>query len=152
METEPPVIDSTYSSWGDSIQEPLSARLNSRTRKRARDNRPDEEKIHENTFQKLFSAQRQPQIDIMPSYTTCQPPTLPAAPVQKSTLHSFWSLPSAPPPQRVFSATHSPGFENSDFRCDDCDRELYQSERLLGIDIASIHDEYERRKEVSELC
>ncbi|QDS68747.1 hypothetical protein FKW77_004720 [Venturia effusa] len=140
MEIEPPIPNSTFSSWADAHREPLSARLNSRTRKRARDNRPDEESIHENTFQKLFSAQRQTQIDVISPYTTCQPPTLPAAPIQKSTLHSFWKLPHDPPPQSIFSATHPPGFENSDFRCDDCDRELYQSERFQGADIAAIHE------------
>lgn len=46
MEIEPPIANSTFLSWGEAYREPLSARLNSRTRKRARDNRPDEEMIH----------------------------------------------------------------------------------------------------------
>ena len=46
MDIEAPIANSTFSSWGETRRESLSSRLNSRTRKRFRDNRPDEEMIH----------------------------------------------------------------------------------------------------------
>ncbi|KAL1796784.1 hypothetical protein ACET3X_005324 [Alternaria dauci] len=77
-----------------------------RTRKRVRDNRPDERVIHENTLNMLFAAQRNhPDASPIPSDPLPihpQPNTIPLKP-QKSTLHSFWKELPAPPVQPIFS-------------------------------------------------
>ncbi|KAF3045685.1 hypothetical protein E8E12_011215 [Didymella heteroderae] len=107
-----------------------------RTRKRVRDNRPDERAIHENTMHKLFLAQRQPHIFPVPS---AQPHTQPALTVtkpQKSTLHSFWNI-SAPPVQtQIFSyhTTQSPTGTQGP-RCEDCDARLDMEEGGMDVDM-----------------
>lgn len=50
-----------YSSPATAFSDGIPNYFNSRTRKRFRDSRPDEETIHQNTLSKLFSAQRQHQ-------------------------------------------------------------------------------------------
>ncbi|KAF2456831.1 hypothetical protein BDY21DRAFT_372285 [Lineolata rhizophorae] len=120
--------------------------LGSRTRKRFRDNRPDERVIHENTLNKLFAAQRQqhhrnhhapPQVSPPPPsshknhHQTSSPPDPTPAPVQRSTLHAFWSIPCAPSrlsryaPQHQFPVGEAPV-------CEDCDAQLSSDD---GMDI-----------------
>ncbi|KAI5237168.1 hypothetical protein E4T43_08130 [Aureobasidium subglaciale] len=71
--------------------------LNSRTRKRYRDGRPEEAEIHASTVEKLFSAQKEhPHASPLPSQQSpLQPdPRFPNTDApQRSTLHSFWQLP-----------------------------------------------------------
>ncbi|OAG10708.1 uncharacterized protein CC84DRAFT_1139438 [Paraphaeosphaeria sporulosa] len=106
-----------------------------RTRKRVRDNRPDEHIIHaETTINKLFSAQRnQPHAEPILS------DTLPAqqAPViqksQKSTLHAFWKIP-APPVQLPF-AQMQPQREAEAPRCEDCDTLLEKDAIDMDVDM-----------------
>lgn len=127
-----------------------------RTRKRVRDNRPDEHAIHgtetplrqltqqppdnhpENTMHKLFLAQRQ-NAHASPIHSEPQPPTQPAITVskpQKSTLHSFWNI-SAPPVQApVFSYQATQHQHNAQGpRCDDCDSQLKAEEGDMDMDI-----------------
>lgn len=126
-----------------------------RTRKRFRDNRPDENAIHratsispysafhvltapENTLQKLFSAQRNhPDASPVPSDAPhVQQPMLAISKPQKSTLHSFWKQLPAPPVQPIFSlqpqlqspAAHLP-------RCDDCDTPLQSVNDSMDVDM-----------------
>ncbi|KAJ4406265.1 hypothetical protein N0V91_004719 [Didymella pomorum] len=101
-----------------------------RTRKRVRDNRPDERVIQENTVQKLFLAQRQPHTPI-PSIHEAPPLTVTKP--QKSTLHSFWTITVTPVQSPIFSyhTTASQSIESGP-RCEDCDAQLDTEE---GMDI-----------------
>ncbi|KAF3004205.1 hypothetical protein E8E13_006806 [Curvularia kusanoi] len=109
-----------------------------RTRKRVRDNRPDERAVHENTVHKLFLAQRQhPHASPVPSDP--QPSAQPAIAVskpQKSTLHSFWNIAAPPVQAPVFSyqATHAPNGAHT-LRCDDCDAQLEAEDEGMDIDV-----------------
>ncbi|OCL13723.1 hypothetical protein AOQ84DRAFT_282545 [Glonium stellatum] len=103
--------------------------LNSRTRKRFRDNRPDENIIHETTMDKLFSAQRQfPHAT--PVLSQPQPSVRSSTPTQKSTLHSFWSLPRSRP-QPIFTHVNSSSISNTQLpRCEDCDNVLHGDDEM----------------------
>ncbi|KAH3910988.1 hypothetical protein HBH56_139060 [Parastagonospora nodorum] len=107
-----------------------------RTRKRFRDNRPDERSIHEITLQKLFSAQRNhPDASPVPSepLPTQQPTLALSKPVQKSTLHSFWKQLPAPPVQPIFSQLHQ--VEPQLPSCDDCDSPLQSANGSMNVDM-----------------
>ncbi|KAH7078676.1 hypothetical protein BKA63DRAFT_541454 [Paraphoma chrysanthemicola] len=110
-----------------------------RTRKRFRDNRPDERAIHENTLQKLFAAQRNhPVPSPVPSDPTpSQQPAVTFAKPQKSTLHSFWKQLPAPPVQApIFSM--QPPVQPIDTRlpcCEDCDSPLQSVNDSMDIDM-----------------
>ncbi|KAH7402878.1 hypothetical protein BKA66DRAFT_507732 [Pyrenochaeta sp. MPI-SDFR-AT-0127] len=109
-----------------------------RTRKRFRDNRPDERAIHENTLNKLFAAQRnQPQASPIPSDPVpFQEPALVTSKPQKSTLHSFWKQLPAPPVQPIFVSTpvHHQEASNAP-RCEDCDTPLQSGTDSMDVDI-----------------
>ncbi|KAF2440314.1 hypothetical protein P171DRAFT_394657 [Karstenula rhodostoma CBS 690.94] len=105
-----------------------------RTRKRFRDNRPDEHIIHETTINKLFSAQRtQPHAEPILS------DTLPAQqePVvqkpQKSTLHAFWNIPA--PLVQPPIAQMQPPREADAPRCEDCDTLLEKDANDMDVDM-----------------
>ncbi|OAK94507.1 hypothetical protein IQ06DRAFT_286598 [Phaeosphaeriaceae sp. SRC1lsM3a] len=107
-----------------------------RTRKRVRDNRPDEDSIHQITLQKLFSAQRtHPTAAPVPSETTSmQLPISVVSKPQKSTLHSFWKQLPAPPVQPIF--TQPPQQLDAQLpRCDDCDSSLQGSDNSMDVDM-----------------
>ncbi|THZ56248.1 hypothetical protein D6C85_10629 [Aureobasidium pullulans] len=95
--------------------------LNSRTRKRYRDGRPEEAEIHASTVEKLFSAQKaHPHASPMLSQSDLQPQFQPQDTPQRSTLHSFWHLPQASQlPQHGMPAT-----QQDAMTCDGCDRIL----------------------------
>ncbi|KAH9863086.1 hypothetical protein IAQ61_009361 [Plenodomus lingam] len=113
-----------------------------RTRKRFRDNRPDERSIHENTLNKLFTAQQStPVLSTIP--TVSVPPSQPSRPLheqqqpQKSTLHAFWKQLPAPPvrplifpiqPRQSQSPSHLP-------QCDDCDASLVDDMDGMHVDM-----------------
>src|SRR2546423_956315 len=59
-----------HSSPANKLSDAVPIYFNSRTRKRFRDSRPDEETIHQNTLSKLFSAQRQHQNSSEPAPAT----------------------------------------------------------------------------------
>ncbi|KAI8161993.1 hypothetical protein KHU50_008011 [Colletotrichum sp. SAR 10_65] len=93
--------------------------LDSRTRKRFRDNRPSQEEVHQRTLQMLYSAQQQDQS--METELSSSPAPAPAVArnTQKS-LHSFWNIKSAQPP---VSRTASPPLHQralSPTSCEDC--------------------------------
>ncbi|THY74198.1 hypothetical protein D6C95_10102 [Aureobasidium pullulans] len=95
--------------------------LNSRTRKRYRDGRPEEAEIHASTVEKLFSAQKaHPHASPMLSQSHLQPQFQPQDTPQRSTLHSFWHLPQPSQlPQHGIPAT-----QQDAMTCDGCDRVL----------------------------
>ncbi|KAF2653548.1 hypothetical protein K491DRAFT_717942 [Lophiostoma macrostomum CBS 122681] len=114
-----------------------------RTRKRFRDNRPDESVVHENTLHKLYEAQRNPPATFQaaapstaiflahPTYGCgCHVPSAPK-PKQKSTLHSFWNLPA--PPVQPAPAQNQP--LQMIPRCSDCDRQLISQTEAMNDDL-----------------
>jgi hypothetical protein len=151
-------------SWGARKPGLSFSGMGSRTRKRFRDNRPDERVIHgmlllpsevcsiesnsltssiENTIHKLFSAQRNhPDASPIPSsflpapqQTTHAPST--QLPPQKSTLHSFWNI-RAPPVQSPIFQLHqqvAPTSWNAP-RCEECDAPLQaEADDALAVDM-----------------
>lgn len=136
-----------------------SPHLNSRTRKRYRDNRPNEEQVHgmclryaindrrlicrtaASTMNKLLNAQRE-HPDAAPILSQPTPVRQQHA-LQKSTLHSFWQLPKhstaiTPHVERMHvlpSQSHP-----SALVCDDCDRAL-TSPDAMDIDDAMSEEE-----------
>ncbi|ORX98425.1 hypothetical protein BCR34DRAFT_548059 [Clohesyomyces aquaticus] len=120
-----------------------SSDANGRTRKRFRDNRPDERVIHETTIKKLFSAQRNhPHAEpiLSDSHTHASTPaSVPAPAVQKSTLHAFWKLPA--PAVRPVAPTiqiqhHQVAPQTWDApRCDDCDTTLHNDTDGMDVDM-----------------
>jgi hypothetical protein len=144
MQSKP--VDAFYqkTDW-QSARSPSEDHLNSRTRKRYRDNRPDENAIYgvscwlgavinmasladacrcaATTISKLYEAQRQqPQALPAPSQPThfVQAPTQP----QRNTLHSFWRI-NHPPvrPSTAIEINLSP-------RCQDCDSSLQHEDEM----------------------
>ncbi|KAF2691710.1 hypothetical protein K458DRAFT_381552 [Lentithecium fluviatile CBS 122367] len=106
-----------------------------RTRKRVRDNRPEERVIHENTISKLFSAQRKhPHAEpIMSDALPSQSTTIVQRLTQKSTLHTFWKLPAPPvqPPAFPIPQQHM----SNTPRCEDCDATLQQDVNAIDVDM-----------------
>lgn len=150
-----------------------SPHLNSRTRKRYRDNRPNEEQVHgmclphamhdqglireivASTMNKLFDAQRE-HPDAAPILSQSLPVRQQHA-LQKSTLHSFWQLPK-------HSSVMTPHIEpmhvlpsqsnTSGLVCDDCDRALISPD-AMDIDEAMFEEETACRacgKHVCDTC
>ena len=81
---------------------PMASNVNLRTRKRVRDNRPNEDAIHQNTLAKLFSAQRQPESIAVAGGSLGVPPSAVASisqsvpsPAQRN-LHSFFAISHQP--------------------------------------------------------
>ncbi|KAI9715238.1 MAG: hypothetical protein M1812_006048 [Candelaria pacifica] len=107
--------------WGNYGTEHTPHHLNIRTRKRFRDNRPNETIIYQHTLQKLYSASRNPlpQPSNPPSFPN--PPQKPTPP--QSSLHAFWSLPHRIPtftsPAPLLSTSSS--LVDSQPTCEDCD-------------------------------
>ncbi|KAK0323022.1 hypothetical protein LTR82_005952 [Friedmanniomyces endolithicus] len=68
---------------------PSAQHLNSRTRKRHRDDRPDEQQVHASTINRLYDAQRK-HLDAEPVLSSQSvPPAAAHEKPQKSTLHAF---------------------------------------------------------------
>ena len=155
----------------------LSTRLDSRTKKRHRDNRPDEQSIYgascwigaviqmstladvcrcaASTISRLYEAQRlHPRAEPLPP---SQPQATTIEPAQKSTLHSFWNISSSPqPPATVPMAVDpSPNFvSNLDTRCEDCDGSLKQ-EDAMDLDDGTVEQEtacHSCRRHVCDRC
>ncbi|KAF1824495.1 uncharacterized protein K489DRAFT_316840 [Dissoconium aciculare CBS 342.82] len=107
-----------------------SCHLNSRTRKRYRDNRPDEQAIFATTISKLYDAQRRlPDATSIPSPQVQMTPE-PSQPTQRSTLHSFWKVntPMCAPPSILGEPLGVPGTS-----CEDCDVPL-RDEGAMDLD------------------
>ncbi|KAF3034098.1 hypothetical protein E8E11_002778 [Didymella keratinophila] len=107
-----------------------------RTRKRVRDNRPDERAIQENTVHKLFLAQRQPHTSPVSSSQPDAQAFLTVIKPQKSTLHSFWTI-TAPPVQTPMFSYHTPSSQTRESgpRCEDCDACLDLKEEGMDVDM-----------------
>ncbi|KAI8274583.1 hypothetical protein K4K56_001692 [Colletotrichum sp. SAR 10_98] len=108
--------------------------LDSRTRKRFRDNRPSQEEVHQRTLNMLYSAQQQDQhMETESSLSPAPVPAIAARNTQKS-LHSFWNIKSAQPP---VSRTASPPVHQralSPTSCEDCGAGLASAD-ADGMDI-----------------
>ncbi|KAF1933896.1 uncharacterized protein M421DRAFT_107430 [Didymella exigua CBS 183.55] len=117
-------------------QRTKSSDWGNRTRKRVRDNRPDERAIHENTVHKLFFAQRQSHASPVRSVPADAQSALTVTKPQKSTLHSFWNI-AAPPVQTPIFSYQTPhaqiGWQGP--RCEDCDARLEVEEGRMDIDM-----------------
>nr|POE77518.1 hypothetical protein CFP56_09165 [Quercus suber] len=140
--------------------------LNSRTRKRHRDDRPDEQAVYggwlgaavdmstladlcrvaANTMGKLYEAQRQhPKAELVPSQPIPTDHTGAEVKSQKTTLHRFWNIaqpPTAPPKTVQPMVDGSDRFTGVDMindwesRCEDCDR-ILRSEDGMDLDDAA---------------
>ncbi|KAI8281149.1 hypothetical protein K4K59_008339 [Colletotrichum sp. SAR11_240] len=108
--------------------------LDSRTRKRFRDNRPSQEEVHKRTLNMLYSAQQQDQhMETESSLSPAPVPAVTARNTQKS-LHSFWNIKSAQPP---VPRTASPPVHQralSPTSCEDCGAGLGSAD-ADGMDI-----------------
>ncbi|KAJ4313633.1 hypothetical protein N0V94_006856 [Neodidymelliopsis sp. IMI 364377] len=105
-----------------------------RTRKRVRDNRPDERSIH---VHKLFAAQRaHPHASPIPSdLAPSNQPAITISKTQKSTLHAFWNLPAPPLQTPIFSYHTAQQNQESGPRCEDCDARLEHDEAGMDVDM-----------------
>ncbi|CAI9626296.1 unnamed protein product [Alternaria burnsii] len=139
METDAPATMRTNAWDFMSASRVKSSDWGNRTRKRVRDNRPDERAIHENTLNMLFAAQRNyPDASPIPSHPLPmhqQPISIPSKP-QKSTLHSFWKELPAPPVQPIFSMPVQQEQTSSQLpRCEDCDTPLQSGGDSMDVDM-----------------
>ncbi|KAK0252623.1 hypothetical protein LTR29_003575 [Friedmanniomyces endolithicus] len=116
--------------------DPSAQHLNSRTRKRHRDDRPDEQIVHASTINRLYEAQRKhPDAEPVPSSQSIVPAPAHERP-QKSTLHAFWSLPSAP--ARTDDMQMDSGIDrirDQESRCEDCERPLREEDAMEVDDV-----------------
>ncbi|KAK1073733.1 hypothetical protein LTR12_012130 [Friedmanniomyces endolithicus] len=120
---------------------PSAQHLNSRTRKRHRNDRPDEQKVHASTISRLYDAQRKHRDaePVLSSQSIAPAPTHERP--QKSTLHAFWSLPSAPP--RTDDMQMDSGndrMSDQDSRCEDCERPLREEDAMEVDDVVLERD------------
>lgn len=125
--------------------------LNSRTRKRYRNNRPSEQFVEgvscwlgavmemssladvcrcaASTIAKLFAAQKQ--LTSQPTTTTTPPPEPEQLPPQRTTLHSFWRIPQ-PPPMTLAGIC---GQETDKSRCENCEQlSRHDDDNAMDID------------------
>ncbi|KAI7556622.1 hypothetical protein KC319_g10044 [Hortaea werneckii] len=133
-------------SWPTYDDTPSTQLLNSRTRKRHRDDRPDEHQIHASTIQRLYDAQRKhPEASPMPSHQSLPAITQqqqPQSQPQSSTLHSFWRLPPtltcSSQLMQIERAGQPPTSES--LQCEDCDGSLMPAD-AMDIDEALTEQE-----------
>ena len=167
--------------------EDLQSKLNSRTRKRHRDDRPSDQKIYgtyipstcrrhwiENfvfvgmsgladvchraasTISKLYEAQRlHPHAE--PVFSSQSFGSAVENKAQKSTLHSFWNIPSAPAqPMAIDSASSSNTDLAIGLRCEDCDGSLRQPDAMdVDMDDGMVQQESSCsscRRQVCDRC
>ncbi|KAF7514140.1 hypothetical protein GJ744_004465 [Endocarpon pusillum] len=144
-----PITNHTPAAAWNSPASDSSNNLNSRTRKRLRDGRPDEETIHQNTLSKLYAAQQRNEqsdaqqdhsIPFTPSPTPSRGSTTSATntiPHHKekaqASLHAFFggghnqSVPQIPGPDPQSShATTLPSVTTATPQCEDCSAPLLQ--------------------------
>lgn len=129
--------------------------LNSRTQKRYRSNRPDEQTVYgvscwlgavihmstladvcrcaASTISKLYEAQRRhPDASPMHPAQSIQPPApVQSTYLQKSTLHTFWRIPSAPTNAHAMQIDAAQASRGSpEMRCEDCERPLREDDAM----------------------
>ncbi|KAK5109097.1 hypothetical protein LTR62_007554 [Meristemomyces frigidus] len=110
--------------------------LNSRTRKRHRDGRPDEEQVYASTIFKLYQAQlTHPDASLQSSHVDFSTMNVPNK-TQKSTLHSFWQLPAARKQCGVadMDCTCDATSKLDAMCCEDCDATLRASNAMETSD------------------
>lgn len=185
------IAHNTTSPWPTSQNQQLSHtlghELNGRTRKRWRDLRPDAETVHgkrlvyfhtlssvksnelrtAKTLQKLYNAQQlHPHASPIPSTTASTYTPSHVQPAQKTSLHSFWSLPTARP---MAPSTFVPftslafdmaGHRQAEDRCEDCDSSLSTLDDgldAMDLDIEQMGEHFKAAcsncgKRVCDLC
>ncbi|KAL8727505.1 MAG: hypothetical protein Q9181_005691 [Wetmoreana brouardii] len=115
--------------------EHTSSSINSRTKKRLRNNRPAEAEVFASTYNRLFSAARSSH-SVPANPPSHHQQTLQSAPPapRQSSLHNFWSLPA--PPTSTAPAANNPTSSGAlePRVCEDCDAPLMPSsgEVLMG--------------------
>ncbi|KAF2771054.1 hypothetical protein EJ03DRAFT_290153 [Teratosphaeria nubilosa] len=124
----------------------------SRTRKRHRDDRPDEGTVYASTVHKLFDAQRRfPNAEPMPSRSdpTSRPQTAtsnasfsPRPTSQKSNLHAFWNIARSPKEDVGMMDVDVGAWaaRRSEMKCEDCDGFL-QADSVMNIDEGVLEQE-----------
>ncbi|KXT03566.1 hypothetical protein AC578_10007 [Pseudocercospora eumusae] len=124
-----------------------SQHLNSRTRKRHRDNRPDEQEVYASTIHRLREAQKQhPNAAPVPSqHTQVQPNAQP----QRSTLHSVWRIPQAP--IHTAMIVHSQDQARAESRCEDCEGPLRHSD-AMDLDEVLLEEECRCKSCYRKVC
>ncbi|KAL8807352.1 MAG: hypothetical protein Q9223_007797 [Gallowayella weberi] len=103
-----------------------SSNLHSRTKKRLRNNRPDDSEVFASTYDLLFSAARSAHLNPRPSSALHHQQlhhTAPQAPRQSS-LHHFWTLPAPPTSNAIEAEALPPPNQFSGEKCEDCDAPL----------------------------
>ena len=154
--TEPVYHKATWSFPAYEEDHSSSLHLNSRTRKRHRDDRPDEQTVYcvscwlgaiirmntlanicrcaASTINKLYEAQRRhPDAAPVPSQQTLSVAPQPTEKPQRSTLHSFWRLPQQPSTSTAMAVDPGPGIMTSnllELRCEDCERPLRNQDAM----------------------
>ncbi|MCJ1484412.1 hypothetical protein MMC06_004583 [Schaereria dolodes] len=142
------------------IPEVIPDHIHGRTRKRFRDNRPDENTIHQNTYDRLFAAQRSPSqhsIPSLPRATSISSSTSQRRPSGQASLHSFWTLPVRPTVARqpctefAFSQQQPP---QPDLKCEDCDAYLgiAADENAMAMDIDTARTALEEAEFACRCC
>ncbi|WPG97514.1 Hypothetical protein R9X50_00029100 [Acrodontium crateriforme] len=116
--------------WPTYEDEPTQP-VNSRTRKRHRDDRPDEQTVYENTISKLFNAQRN-QLNALPTPShLLNPPTNAIVPQsQRSTLHAFWHINQQPEQTRMAVDSFQNSTTSAKILCSDCDRAILPDDAM----------------------
>lgn len=152
-----------------------ASHLDSRTRKRYRDNRPDDRTIHgwaspnfsciprsmrlttssENTYNMLFAAARSPpQSRKEMAFPATADPVQPLPPQrQHSSLHDYWTIASPPPPIEV-SHPDAPASSFSAV-CEDCESPIATSNidtSMDGVDIDVAVDDFACRTCRRRVC
>ncbi|MCJ1379906.1 hypothetical protein MMC17_003009 [Xylographa soralifera] len=138
--------------------------LPSRTRKRFRNNRPADSSIHENTYQKLYHAQRFP-----PSMPVAAIPRTPSdssnssrkPSISQASLHNFWTFPHRSSTSRHASTDNHPSHHQNieKITCQDCDAcldmvvgEYAMDVEMGGIGISVEESEYACRDCARRVC
>ncbi|KAG9240092.1 hypothetical protein BJ878DRAFT_320387 [Calycina marina] len=134
--------------WQNQIQ--TRSLFSSRTRKRYRNNRPDESQVHQHTLSLLYSAQRAAQSYPSPPMFEQQDPTAPLpnsnARTRQPSLHSFWQVSnvrqSSPSSSASSSGDVTPTVEMTSplqaTSCEDCDTSREQADDAMDIDMMDI--------------
>ena len=103
-------------------------------------------RVTASTISRLYEAQRQhPRAEPVPSQPQPNVYAIPAADrqtKQKSTLHAFWNISSAPVAARSLVATDStlPSRNEWEWRCEDCDSSL-RSTDAMDLDEGAVEEE-----------
>ncbi|GAB7338374.1 hypothetical protein MBLNU457_4674t1 [Dothideomycetes sp. NU457] len=129
-----PMSTSHSSNEWKNMDETISDNINSRTMKRHRDNRPDENQVYQTTMHKLFDAQRrQTPSKASPVSAQEQSHTRASEQPQRSTLYTFWQL----PPNQMISHTQGQETRSHNLTCEGCDGQIRLQDAMEMDDMAA---------------